>query len=100
MTDSRDLPEFDPLAVENVGVTLAVELLEQPLQPMPPPEPFAGAGVYALYYAGNHPAYAGLTALDGGRFKYPVYIGKGLCCTKGVRRRLPLSPDALIQRAR
>lgn len=76
MTDSRDLPEFDPLAVENVGVTLAVELLEQPLQPMPPPEPFAGAGVYALYYAGNHPAYDGLTALDGGRFKYPVYIGK------------------------
>ena len=76
MTDSRDVPEFDPLAVENVGVTLAVELLEQPLERMPPPDPFAGAGVYALYYSGDHPAYAGLTGIDGGRNKYPVYIGK------------------------
>ena len=67
---------FDPLAVDNVGVTLAVELLEQPLQPMPPEEGFAGAGVYALYYSGDHRAYASLVSLDGGRFKYPVYIGK------------------------
>ena len=42
---------FDPLAVENVGVTLAVELLERPLHGMPPTEGFAGAGVYALYYS-------------------------------------------------
>lgn len=68
--------EFDPLAVENVGVTLAVELLEQPLTDMPPAEPFNGAGIYALYYSGSHDAYTDLCGLDGGRFKYPVYIGK------------------------
>lgn len=68
--------EFDPLAVENVGVTLAVELLEQPLSRMPPETPFTGAGIYALYYAGGHRAYATLRDLDDGRFKYPVYIGK------------------------
>lgn len=68
--------EFDPLAVENVGVTLAVELLEQPLTKMPPAEPFNGAGIYALYYSGDHEAYADLCSLDRGRFKYPVYIGK------------------------
>jgi hypothetical protein len=68
--------EFDPLAVENVGVTLAVELLEQKLLAMPPNEPFPGAGVYALYYSGRHPAYDSLLRLDAGRFKYPVYIGK------------------------
>ena len=73
MTDSN---EFDPLAVENVGVTLAVELLEQPLTEMPPKTPFGGAGVYALYYSGNHSAYLDLCKLDAGRFKYPVYIGK------------------------
>lgn len=67
---------FDPLAVENVGVTLAVELLEQPLHPMPPENGFAGAGVYALYYSGDHPAYAALVGLDENRFKYPIYIGK------------------------
>lgn len=67
---------FDPLAVENVGVTLAVELLEQPLHSMPPEESFPGAGIYALYYAGDHPAYASLVQLDCGRDKYPIYIGK------------------------
>jgi len=67
---------FDPLAVENVGVTLAVELLEQPLDSMPPATPFSGAGIYALYYAGKNQAYTKLTKLDAGRFKYPVYIGK------------------------
>lgn len=71
---------FDPLAVENVGVTLAVELLEQPLHPLPPAERFAGAGVYALYYTGAHQAYAGLIALGGGTggSKYPVYIGSAV----------------------
>ncbi|MDE2562556.1 MAG: Eco29kI family restriction endonuclease [Sphingomonadales bacterium] len=73
MADSH---EFDPLAVENVGVTLAVELLEQPLSVMPPETPFSGAGVYALYYCGLHDAYSTLRELDGGRFKYPIYIGK------------------------
>lgn len=68
--------EFDPLAVENVGVTLAVELLQQSTVDFPPSSPFKGAGVYALYYTGNNPAYAPLVALDGGRCTYPVYIGR------------------------
>lgn len=72
----RKYEPFDPLAVENVGVTLAVELLEQPLHPMPPEEGFPGAGIYALYYTGDHPAYASLVRLDRGRDKYPIYIGK------------------------
>lgn len=70
---------FDPLAVENIGVTLAVELLEQKLHRLPP-ERFAGAGVYALYYTGNHPAYTELVGLDDGKggTRYPVYIGKAV----------------------
>jgi len=68
--------EFDPLAVENVGVTLAVELLQQPTVDFPPTAPFKGAGVYALYYTGNNPAYAPLVTLDGGGCTYPVYIGR------------------------
>jgi hypothetical protein len=71
-----DSDAFDPLAVENVGVTLAVELLEQSLSTMPPQTPFNGAGVYALYYCGKNKAYNALCKLDGGRFKYPIYIGK------------------------
>ncbi|MGX1309495.1 hypothetical protein AB7M35_004253 [Amorphus suaedae] len=76
MSDTIDVPEFNPLAVENVGVTLAVELLEQPLSKMPPPVRFDGAGIYALYYSGGHPAYSDLTKIDAGRCKFPIYIGK------------------------
>jgi len=77
MADSLTPTEFDPLAVENIGVTLAVELLEQPLLPMPPPTPFAGAGVYALYYGGDHPTYRSLVDLDGGRFKWARHSEEG-----------------------
>jgi len=74
--DNLDCGPFDPLAVENVGVTLAVELLDRPLSPMPPSTPFAGPGVYALYYCGPHAAYSDLLKLDAGNSRYPVYIGK------------------------
>ncbi len=76
--DLSDQP-FDPLTVENVGVTLAVELLERPLSRLDAP-PFKGAGVYALYYTGKHAAYASLVALDRskGGWKYPVYIGSAV----------------------
>lgn len=67
---------FDPLAVENVGVTLAVELLEQAVQAMPPTHAFDGAGVYALYYKGPFKAYGDLVRLNGKSFRYPLYIGK------------------------
>ena len=43
---------FDPRAVENIGVTLAVELLEQPFHDLPRRENSA-ADVYAFYYGGN-----------------------------------------------
>ncbi|MFM0390761.1 Eco29kI family restriction endonuclease [Paraburkholderia phytofirmans] len=71
---------FDPLAVENVGVTLAIELLEQPVHPLSPPDRFAGAGVYAIYYSGKHPGYQRLVELDQklGGWKYPVYIGSAV----------------------
>lgn len=71
---------FDPLAVESIGVTLALELLEQPLHLLPPAERFVGAGVYALYYGGDLEAYAPLREMDAqeGGWRLPVYIGKAV----------------------
>jgi len=71
---------FDPLAVESIGVTLALELLEQPLHLVPPADRFAGAGVYALYYGGDLPAYFALRELDAeeGGWRLPVYVGKAV----------------------
>lgn len=69
---------FDPLALENIGVTLAVELVEQPLHDLPP-QKFVGAGVYALYYTGKHSAYSQLVAMNNqGGTRYPVYIGSAV----------------------
>jgi hypothetical protein len=92
---------FDPLAVENIGVTLAVELLERPLYAFPPEEKFPGAGVYALYYEGPHPAYKQLLELDNGRIKYPVYIGQAVRekASQGFSAR-PTSKAQLFNRIR
>lgn len=67
---------FDPLAVENIGAVLAIELVRQAPKPFPPPEPIHGAGVYALYYGGAHAAYADLVALDDKSWRYPIYVGQ------------------------
>lgn len=69
---------FDPLALENVGATLAIELLDQPASSFPLGQSFPGAGVYALYYHGNLPGYAALTELDAGRCLYPIYVGRAV----------------------
>lgn len=73
---ANQILEFDPLAVENVGVTLAAEFLQQPVAAFPPADQFSGPGVYALYYQGTHAAYAPLVELDDGACKFPVYVGK------------------------
>ena len=81
MATETNPPElFDPLAVENIGVTLAVELLEQPVHDLPALRKFSGAGIYALYYGGELDAYAPLKALDlaEGGSRIPIYIGKAV----------------------
>lgn len=57
---------FDPLDKLNLGGSVARELLFQPVQPLPP-APFTGAGVYAIYYTGEHQpfeAYAPIATHD------------------------------------
>ena len=69
---------FDPLAVENVGVILADELFEQPVQTFPLGSSFPGAGIYTIYYRGRESAYKALVKLDAGRSLYPIYIGSAV----------------------
>jgi len=49
---------YNPLAKENLGKSLADALLERDLGPLPPPEKFIAAGVYAIHYNGSFKAYA------------------------------------------
>lgn len=79
-TDQIHKP-FDPLALENIGVTLALELLEKPKLTLPLAEKFGGSGVYMLYYHGDLPAYASLVDLNKGSergWEVPVYVGRAL----------------------
>lgn len=61
---------YDPLDRRNLARSVQQELLGRPRGPVPPSEPFVGAGLYALYYVGDHPAYAPIS--DG---EVPIYVG-------------------------
>lgn len=63
--------KFDPLAMSLLERNLREGLEDEGRVPFPPPEPFAGAGLYALYYTGDLELYRGLREKD-----IPVYIGK------------------------
>ncbi|MCH7885481.1 MAG: Eco29kI family restriction endonuclease, partial [Planctomycetes bacterium] len=46
-------------------------MMRSPIHPLPPADRFPGAGVYALYYNGNFPAYAPIKGTE-----TPIYVGK------------------------
>ena len=79
---------YNPLDKNSIGDNIVRELTAQPILALPSPksklrgpsareDAFAGAGIYALYYVGEFPAYARIAAANGeGRFDTPIYVGK------------------------
>lgn len=55
-----------------------------PVHTLPPPEPFLGTGVYALYYTGQNPLYKTYAELNRLSYSYPIYVGKAV--PKGWRQ--------------
>jgi hypothetical protein len=83
----RELPTpspFNPLEKVHLAESVARVLLEQSVESLPPDE-FRGAGLYAIYYAGDFPDYAPLSArnLDGA-WEIPIYVGRAQ--PKGARK--------------
>ena len=69
---------FNPLDKRNLGESVADALLETKAYPLPP-EPFIGAGVYAIYYTGSFSAYKQLSEMNrNGQFRCPIYVGKAV----------------------
>jgi hypothetical protein len=66
---------FNPLDREELARTLGRALLLTPCEPLPPPEPFAGAGVYAIYYQGDFAAYELVAFPD---CEWPIYVGRAM----------------------
>ena len=57
------LTPYNPLDKRHLGEQVAEALLAQDILSLPPSR-FIGAGVYALYYIGDHPAYAALAEVN------------------------------------
>ncbi len=62
---------FDPADPDSAGRLVAAALLAQPRVPLDLIPRTYGAGVYSIYYNGDHPAYQRLTKTE-----TPIYVGK------------------------
>lgn len=81
----RTEPAYNPLDKKNLGVSVADAMLARPIGPLPPEEKFLGAGIYALYYSGDHSAYRAIAVKDEeGSPTVPIYVGKAV--PQGARK--------------
>lgn len=62
---------FDPANPNIVGRIVGIAMIAQPRKPLASVDRFYGSGVYAIYYSGDFPAYAGIS-----RREHPIYVGK------------------------
>jgi hypothetical protein len=62
---------FDPTNPDTAGRLVALALIAQDKVPMARIARTYGSGVYALYYQGDHPAYAVVSGTE-----TPIYVGK------------------------
>jgi hypothetical protein len=62
---------FDPADPVTSGRLVAAALIAQPRVSLELVQPSYGAGVYAIYYRGDHPSYAPISGTE-----TPIYVGK------------------------
>ena len=78
MTDIPILDPFNPLDKRNLAESVACAMLQRPISKLPP-NPFIGAGIYAIYYTGNFPMYEKIAIKNrNGSFAQPIYVGKAV----------------------
>lgn len=76
---SADIFPFNPLDKRNLGESVANALLARPVTSLKQLQPFTGAGVYAIYYSGDFPAYREISARNRGEaWQLPIYVGKAV----------------------
>lgn len=69
---------YNPLDRVNLARSVELALLGEPPSSLPPSEPFLGAGLYALYYQGDFPAYRPIAPPASGLGTVPVYVGRAI----------------------
>lgn len=79
MSEPKKIIPFNPLDKTNLGESVAEALLQQTVGPLPPSEPFLGAGVYTIYYEGDFSLYKQISEQNrNGLYRWPVYVGKAV----------------------
>jgi len=70
---------FNPLDMDNLGVSLINALLEAAPTPLGDIKRFEGGGVYAVYYTGDFPAYSAIAEKKrNDRYELPIYVGRAI----------------------
>jgi hypothetical protein len=69
---------YNPLDKRHLGESVVKALLDRPADLLKQIAPFAGAGVYAIYYNGGFQAYAPLSAVNRKAANWPIYVGKAV----------------------
>lgn len=69
---------YNPLSKVNLGKSVAEALLDREAHPLGDLPQFDGAGIYVIYYDGDHPAYARLAEANAEAWTIPIYIGKAI----------------------
>ncbi|MDD1622564.1 MAG: Eco29kI family restriction endonuclease [Methylococcaceae bacterium] len=81
----RNIIPFNPLDKRHLGESVGQAMLRQAVICMTDLNTFEGAGIYAIYYSGNFPAYEAVTMRNtDGKFNAPIYVGKAV--PKGARK--------------
>lgn len=76
---------YNPLDKLNLARSIEVELLQRAPSALSSVDNIHGAGVYVIYYTGDFPAYAPISAENrNDAFQRPIYIGKAI--PKGGRK--------------
>lgn len=78
MTDNKVI-SFNPLDKRHLGESVGQAMLKRPVVPMGELGAFSGAGIYAIYYTGEFPAYQAIAERNGSQlFRAPIYVGKAV----------------------
>jgi hypothetical protein len=80
---------FNPLDIKNLAHSIVTRMEETAPTPLDAIPRFTGAGLYALYYRGPHPAYVDLSAKNADdQWAVPIYVGKAV--PAGARRGIEI----------
>lgn len=90
---------YDPLTLENLGHSIERQMLEMDPEPLTDVPLMIGAGIYAIYYVGDHELYWPITEPY---CQTPIYVGKATPegGRKGIEAGHPNDECALWDRLR